>query len=207
MRADVLGAAELEAVAEGAAGAVRAVGAGLLPELEDPGLNTRSILGEGLAAEAGERTPGVRLAKDAPPTELCLDTGADGFFGLAAPGRVGASDCRDVRDAVALVGGGAMVCLLIAAEGGAIDVLFAAAAPAPAGVPLILCRAAAALGVGVPCPAAPVILLGLGFAGALPAPFVFGAAGLEGEGAGGCSSTVIAVDGWINRPWFGLQSK
>jgi hypothetical protein len=107
-----------------------------------------------------------------------------------------------------VVGGGAIVCLL--AEGGpivegAMDVLFDAAAP-PAAVPLILCLAAL---TGVPVPLAAFILLGRGFGvvaptAAFPLPFVFGA----GAGFGfGSSSTTIAGDGWMNKPWFGGHSK
>jgi hypothetical protein len=190
-RAATLGAGAL-------AGAAALAGTGLLPELEEFGLSTLSILGEGLVAEAGDLTPGVRLASDAPPTDDCLETGADGFLGLSAPS-LGAIEAREFREAV--VGGGAILCLLAAGfvaggpiDDSATDALFPAAPPAG---PLMLCRGAR---VGV---LADVMLDGRGFAAGGPAglPFAFGAAGF------GCSSTRIEDDGWINRPCSGGQSK
>jgi hypothetical protein len=187
----------------GALAGAAALVTGLLPVPDEPGLNTLSMLGEGLAAKTGDLTPGVRLAKEAPPTEDVLDVGADGFLGLRAPGR-GAIDGREVRDGV--VDGGAIVCLLASGlavsgpvDGGAIDALFPAAPP---GGPLMLCRAALAADVPADVPA-DAILDGLGFvaAGAAGLPFGFGAAGF------GCSRTAIEDDGCMNKPCCGGQSK
>lgn len=95
MLAAVERAVTLAAGAEGGAVLAGASGAGLLPEVEELSLSTRFMLGPGLPlleTLAGDLTPGVRLASEAPPTEDCLETGAEGFLGLAAPGREGASD-------------------------------------------------------------------------------------------------------------------
>ena len=115
------------------------------------------------------------------------------------------NDGLEVRDA-AVPDGGAIVCLL--ADGGPIlpgaaEVRLAAAVPPEAAVPVTLGRGGLAFGVLDP---EAVILLGLGLAAGVAAlPFGFGgcAAGL----GAGCSSTAMLGEGWINRPWFGGQSK
>ena len=162
-----------------ALGPVLAAGAGLLPELDEPGLKTRSRLGDGLVVETGDRIPGVRPVRDAPPTIDCLDVGAEGFLGLSARG---ANDCRDVRADTA---GGTILCRRAAGVvgGGAIEARF------PAAVPLMLCRGALAAEV------VDDILDGRGFAtGAAGLPFA-------GFGAGfGCSKTNIVGEGCMNKP-------
>lgn len=179
-----------DAVALGGGGLAGA----LLPELVEAGLITRFRLGERLELEAGDRMPGVRLASDAPPTDDCLDGGAEGFFGLSTRG-AGANECREVRGAT--VGGGAIDCRLASgfAEGGPIDE-GAIEALFPAVVPLILGRGALAADV------VEEILEGRGLGtGVAGFPFAFGG------GRVGCSSISIDVEGCINSPWLGGQSK
>jgi hypothetical protein len=106
---------------------------------------------------------------------------------------------------LAVVGGGAMVCLRAVGgpmppPGAMLALLPAAVLPA-APAPLMLALGALPGGVLTPPAAAEVILLGLDLAaGVVAFPFVFGTAVAGLGGGAGCSSTVIAGDGCIKSP-------